>query len=244
MKDIRYNKKVIVMAIMLCFILISGEITTKIVPAKPIKISVKSKKITQGKSFRITVKNTKKKVKVSLSKKKIVKVKKLKKNRYKVTGLRSGKVVITFKIGKKKYKCRVTVKKKASRPNAAPTEKQTTAEPSTTVPLTTTHVHKYTEEIEVKQPICGTEGYIIYQCQCGKTHKEILNPTVAHKLTGWIIDKKPTYTETGLKHKECLMCYAIVEQETIPKLPSQPLENGGEKTDDNDETVDVGDGFR
>lgn len=235
-----YKKISVAMIIVLCTTLFGNSIMTKDVSAKTVKLSVKSKTITVGKSFNVTVKNAKTKIKVTLSKKKIVKVKKTKKNKYKVTGLKAGTVTITFKVGKKKYKCKVKVKKKQN-VTPAPTEKPT--EPITQKPEETTHIHHYTNEIEVKEPECGTAGYIIYQCECGMTRKETLTPTVEHQLSTWIIDKMPTFTEAGSKHKECILCHSVVESETIPMLPNEPLETGGDKTDENDEQIDVGDAF-
>lgn len=56
----------------------------------------------------------------------------------KVKGKKAGKATITAKIGKKKYKCKITVKKKtASKPTTKPTEQPTTkpADQPTTKPV-------------------------------------------------------------------------------------------------------------
>ena len=140
-----------VMAIVLCMSLLGSTIMTKDVPAKTVKLSVKSKTITVGKSFRVTVKNAKKTIKVTLSKKKIVKVKKIKKNKYKVTGLKAGSVTITFKVGKKKYKCKVKVKKKQNVIPTQPKPVEKPTEPVTQPPEGTKHIHRYTKVIEEKK---------------------------------------------------------------------------------------------
>ena len=70
------------------------------------KISRKTVTLEAGKTVRLSVKGTKKKVKWVSSKKSVAKV-----NRNgKVTALKEGKAVITAKVGKKRLKCKVTVK--------------------------------------------------------------------------------------------------------------------------------------
>lgn len=72
------------------------------------KINKKKVTITVGKTVKLKVKNIKKKVKWSSGKKKVAKVSK----KGVVKGLRAGKATITAKAGKKKFRCKVTVKKK------------------------------------------------------------------------------------------------------------------------------------
>lgn len=68
--------------------------------------------IRKGKSVVLTLKGSKTAGKVSISKKKIIKVKKIKKNKWRVTGLKVGKSKLTIKAKKTKYVYTVTVKKK------------------------------------------------------------------------------------------------------------------------------------
>lgn len=74
--------------------------------ASKIKLSKTKATITKGKTLQLKVKGTKKKVKWSSSSKKIATVSK----KGKVTAKKSGKVTITAKVGKKKLKCKITVK--------------------------------------------------------------------------------------------------------------------------------------
>lgn len=74
------------------------------------KINKKKVTIRVGKTVKLKVKNIKKKVKWSSSKKKVAKVSK----KGVVKGLKAGKATITAKAGKKKFRCKVTVKKKKS----------------------------------------------------------------------------------------------------------------------------------
>ena len=79
--------------------------------AKP-KLNKKKITIKVGKTKKLKIKNLKgKKVKWKTSNKKVVKIKKTKKKTVvKLKGKKAGTATITAKIGKKKYKCKVTVK--------------------------------------------------------------------------------------------------------------------------------------
>lgn len=79
--------------------------------AKP-KLNKKKITIKVGKTKKLKVKNLKgKKVKWKTSNKKVVKIKKTKKKTVvKLKGKKAGTATVTAKIGKKKYKCKVTVK--------------------------------------------------------------------------------------------------------------------------------------
>lgn len=74
--------------------------------ASKVKISKTKATITKGKTLQLKVKGTKKKVKWTSSKKSVATVNK----KGKVTAKKAGKATITAKIGKKKYRCKVTVK--------------------------------------------------------------------------------------------------------------------------------------
>lgn len=41
---------------------------------------------------------------------------------------------------------------------------------------------------------------------------------IEHTPSDWIIDTEPTATQTGSKHKECLVCHEILETKTMPIL--------------------------
>lgn len=86
--------------------------------AKKPKLSKSKLTITAGKTAALKVKNAKKKVKWSVNKKKIVKITSKsgkKKEAVVLKGLKKGKAVVTAKVGKKKIKCKITVK--AQKPN-------------------------------------------------------------------------------------------------------------------------------
>ena len=74
------------------------------------KIKLNKTKITLrvGKTYKLKLKNNKRKIKWTSSKKKVATVS----NKGKIKAKKPGKTVIIAKAGKKKYKCKVTVKKK------------------------------------------------------------------------------------------------------------------------------------
>ena len=84
-----------------------------------VKLNKKTVTLTVGKSVKLKLKGTKKKVKWSSSKKSVATVN----PKGKVTAKKKGTATITAKVGKKKYKCKVTVKmkSKASQKNPAKT---------------------------------------------------------------------------------------------------------------------------
>lgn len=107
--------------------------TTNINAASKVKLSKTKTTIYVGKTVTLKLKNNKKKVKWTTSNKKIATVSK----KGKVKGKKAGKVTITAKVRKKKYKCKITVKKKQTpKPTIKPTEQPTTkpAETPTTQP--------------------------------------------------------------------------------------------------------------
>lgn len=96
---------VIVMVVMLSMCIMP---VTNASAAKKVKLNKTKATIYVGKTVNLKLKNNKKKVKWSSSKKKVATVSK----KGKVKGKKAGKTTITAKVGKKKYKCKVTVKAK------------------------------------------------------------------------------------------------------------------------------------
>ena len=50
-------------------------------------------------------------------------------------------------------------------------------------------------------------------------------PKTGHTPSDWIIDKNPTNTEFGSKHKECTICHKVLEEESIDKLKDDNSNN-------------------
>lgn len=72
---------------------------------KKVKLNSSKKTLLKGKKFQLKLKNNRKKIKWSSSKKSVATVNKT----GKVTAKKTGKAIITAKVGKKKYKCKITV---------------------------------------------------------------------------------------------------------------------------------------
>ena len=150
---VKANKRWLLILLMLVVVL-SLPITAQ---AK-VKINKKKATITVGKTLQLKIKGTKKKKKWSSSNKWVATVNK----KGKVKGLRAGRATITAKVGKKKYKCKVTVKANSTntypsvqkntitKPTRSTTSGSATAEvtigggntttPTTTTPTTTTPI--------------------------------------------------------------------------------------------------------
>ena len=100
-------------AIVMVLIMAFSVTSQSVFAAKKVKLNKTKATVYVGKSVQLKVNNNKKKVKWSTSNKKVAIVSK----KGKVTGKKAGKATITAKIGKKKYKCKITVKKKATKPS-------------------------------------------------------------------------------------------------------------------------------
>ena len=92
-------------------------VDTTTVSAAKNKLSKTKITLTQGKKYRLKVKGTKKKVKWSSTKKSVATVNK----KGVVTAKKKGTAYIKAKVGKKTYKCKVTVKSKKAPEKPAPT---------------------------------------------------------------------------------------------------------------------------
>lgn len=108
------RKKNLVTAVLVASMLVGsfGVTSTPAEAKSKIKLSTKSVSLNGGASKTIKIKGTKKKVKWSIvSGKKNIKLKNKKKTSVKVVGVKRGTAKVQAKLGKKKYICRVTVRK-------------------------------------------------------------------------------------------------------------------------------------
>ena len=137
--------------------------TANVSAATKVKLNKTKVTIQVGRSVKLKVKGTKVKVKWLTSNKKVAVVKK-----GKVTGKKAGKAVITAKVGKKAYKCKVTVKKAVKEQETTkPVETVKPAAPATVNPVvkpttpteTTKPEETTTPEIEEK---LSQDGMIYY----------------------------------------------------------------------------------
>lgn len=113
MRKITKGNKAI-LSILLCFAL---AVPSSIVYAKSTRLNKKSTTIQVGKTVRLKVNGTKKKVSWSSSNKKVATVT----SKGKVKGIKAGKAIITAKVEKKKLSCKVVVKSNIAKPIITPT---------------------------------------------------------------------------------------------------------------------------
>ena len=66
----------------------------------------------------------------------------------------------------------------------------------------------------------GSYDNVIYCSVCSEelSRETIIVAALGHTASDWITDKEATYEQDGLKHKECTVCFAILETSTIPML--------------------------
>ena len=113
----RCLKKVGVLLTTFLLVVMCLAVDTTSVSAAKVKLNKTKLTLTQGKKYRLKVKGTKKKVKWSSTKKSVATVNK----KGVVTAKKKGTAYIKAKVGKKTYKCKVTVKSKKAPAKPAPT---------------------------------------------------------------------------------------------------------------------------
>ena len=70
-----------------------------------------------------------------------------------------------------------------------------------------------------------------------ETAKTPIPATGLHEFSDWVIDKEPTCSETGVKHRQCIHCNAI-EQESIAKISEHTDANGDNVCDHCGESIE------
>ncbi len=79
--------------------------------------------------------------------------------------------------------------------------------------------HIYAAVYDIVPPTCTEEGYTEYVCTyCGERFKRGFVEPTGHHEGDWIVDKEPTYTTPGQRHKVCDVCNEITVTEEIPML--------------------------
>lgn len=120
------------LTIVLAFVMVLTLAPIQVNAAKKVKLNKSKLSLYVGKSYTLKLKNTKKKIKWSSSKKKVATVSK----KGKVKAKKKGTCKIIAKVRRKKYVCKVTVKKKAIRSTSIPDIKPTStpsAKPTPTI---------------------------------------------------------------------------------------------------------------
>ena len=95
--------------------------------------------------------------------------------------------------------------------------------------------------IEGVKPTCEEDGLSDGKiCSvCGEVIEEQkILPKTGHTPSDWIIDKNPTNTEFGSKHKECTICHKVLVEESIDKLKDDNSDNNNNNNNDNNQSND------
>ena len=75
--------------------------------------------------------------------------------------------------------------------------------------------HKFVTETVA--PTCVSLGYETGVCEnCGESHLIKTIPATGHTASEWIVDSEADCKNVGSRHKECTVCKAVIEKETIP----------------------------
>ncbi len=82
------------------------------------------------------------------------------------------------------------------------------------------YVNGHNYQGTVTAPTCAEHGYTTYVCQtCGRvTLGDWVDPLPHTPSDEWIVDREPTETRAGSRHKICSVCGATLESEILPKL--------------------------
>ena len=153
-----------------------------------IRLSAKKKTLKKGQNFVIKCKGTKKKVKWAVSNKKVLKVRKKTKRAIYLKAYRTGKSVVTAKVGKKKIKCVVNVKKKKTTP--------TTTQKRTEQPIVVT-TEKRTEQLTTTTTEQPTEISTTETTEVTTEQLTTEEPTT-EQLTTITIEKQTTEQSTTI----------------------------------------------
>ena len=79
-------------------------------------------------------------------------------------------------------------------------------------------IHQYLTK-EIINATCVEEGYTIYTCTCGGSHKEDYVNVLGHDFSSeWIVDVQATITAPGRKSRHCSRCDEITDIIEIEKL--------------------------
>ena len=55
---------------------------------------------------------------------------------------------------------------------------------------------------------------------CNQVVYSRIIPTLGHEVSDWVIKKRATFSQNGLKEKVCKICGVVLQSQTIPKLTS------------------------
>lgn len=81
-------------------------------------------------------------------------------------------------------------------------------------------------------PTCEQMGFTSHTCKyCGDSYKSDYLDAAGHNAGEWVVDRQPTLTAEGSKHKSCTKCGKVLETEVIERVYNQSVTDGkGEAT--------------
>ncbi|MCM1180179.1 MAG: Ig-like domain-containing protein [Clostridium sp.] len=194
---LKNNLVMMVFIVMISVMLLSTE-------AQAAKLNKTSLTLVKGNTYTLKMSGTKKKVTWKTKNKKIAKLSNSKKSSVKIKAVKTGKTTVTAKVGKKTYKCRVTVirktRKKPSEATPGSTDVKTDTEQTPTTPNITPTVPDTT-------PVTPAEPDI--------TPNTPVKPSTTKKKV-WVITKSSNFVETPVYVNErtaieCTTCNYITD---------------------------------
>ena len=105
------------------------------------------------------------------------------------------------------------------------------------------HEHTYTSTV-LRPSTCTEPGEVKYTCYCGDSYVDGI-PVLDHTPGDWVTIRAATTAQSGLRQRSCRVCGRVVEEETLPMLPSTDnnnsknnsnSKNSKDKTDDHKHT--------
>lgn len=139
--DIKYN-------FIKMFLVMFAMVMMFSVDVKAAKLNKTSITLEKGKTYTLKMKDTKKKVTWKTKNKKVAKLSSKKRSSVKIKAVKTGKTYITGKVGKKTYKCKVTVVA-PKKDNTTSTEEQTTESTDSTTETVTIDTEKKIKKYKV-----------------------------------------------------------------------------------------------
>ncbi len=143
-KKTTWKKRLVYLMMLICLFACVEPMLAQAAKKKKVKLNYKKVTCTVGKKKKIKLLNNKKKVKWSVSSKKILKITKKTKSTVTVQAKKKGTAYVIARVGKKKYKCKVIVKKKKTTTKTETTTEDTTE--TTTEATTEKTTENKTEE--------------------------------------------------------------------------------------------------
>ena len=103
-------------------------------------------------------------------------------------------------------------------PSAVPVDTRASGDSAAVFSVENGHEHTYTSTV-LRPATCTEAGEVRYDCYCGDYYVDSI-PALEHKPGDWVTVRAATTSQTGLRQKSCTVCGRVVQEETLPMLPS------------------------